>query len=224
MIGSLVTHLLAMPAWLALLAVFAVPALEASAFVGFLFPGETVLVVGGLLAAQGAVPLWAVIAAGVAGAVVGDSVGYFVGRRYGSRAVRGVAGRWVTEERLSRANRYLVERGGRAVFLGRFTAALRVLVPGLAGMSGLRYRTFLGWNVAGGAVWGTAAVLLGYLGGTSWQHLSHVASWAGLAVLALVLLGAVGGHLLRARRGRRERSSVPPRSPLPCEEPSPVPG
>src|SRR5205085_1475334 len=117
--------------------------------------------------------------------------------------VRGVAGRWVSEERLDRARRYLADRGGRAVFLGRFTAALRVLVPGLAGMSGLRYREFLAWNVAGGALWATLAVLLGYLGGNSWQHLSHLASGAGLAVLGVVVLGAIGGHLLRRRRSRR---------------------
>ncbi len=202
MIGALVNHLLTVPVWVALLVVFAVPALEASAFVGFLFPGETALVLGGLMAAQGSAPLLAVLAVGIAGAIIGDSVGYLIGRRYGSRAVRGIAGRWVTEQRLDRARRYLADRGGRAVFLGRFTAALRVLVPGMAGMSGLPYRTFLLWNVAGGAVWATLAVLLGYLGGNSWQHLSHLASWAGFAVLGLVLAGAFAGHLLRRRRAR----------------------
>src|SRR4051794_13289881 len=106
MIGTLIHHLTTMPAWLALVVIFAIPALEASAFVGFLFPGETALVVGGLLAANGTVPLAAVLAVGIAGAVIGDSVGYAVGRRYGTGVVRGVAGRWVSEDRLDRARRY----------------------------------------------------------------------------------------------------------------------
>jgi undecaprenyl-diphosphatase len=202
-IGTVVNHLMSMPAWLALLAVFAVPALEASAFLGFLFPGETVLVVGGLLAAHGTVPLWAVLAVGIGGAIIGDSIGYAVGRRYGARAVRGVAGRWVSDVRLDRARRYVSDRGGRAVFFGRFTAALRVLVPGLAGMSGMRYRDFLGYNIAGGAMWAAVAVLLGYFGGNSWQHLTHVASDAGAVALGLLVLGAVGSHLWRSRRSRR---------------------
>lgn len=205
MITALLHQLVALPVWLALTVVFAVPALEASAFVGFLFPGETALVVGGVLAAQGGLPLAAVLAVGIAGAIIGDSIGYFVGRRYGVRVVRGVAGRWVSEQRLERARRYLAERGGRAVFLGRFTAALRVLVPGMAGMSGLGYREFLVWNVAGGTVWAGLAVLLGYLGGSSLLFLTHVAGWVAVGALVLVVLGA--GRLSQASQVVTEASA-----------------
>src|SRR4029453_18804431 len=108
----------------------------------------------------------AVLAAAVAGAIIGDSVGYLVGRRWGRRLLDGSVGRLVRREHLDRAERYLAERGGPAVFFGRFTAALRALIPGLAGMAGLQYRTFALYNAVGGAIWASGFVLLGYVAGT----------------------------------------------------------
>lgn len=194
---AIASHILAAPPWVALLLVFALPALESSAFVGFIFPGEIALILGGVLAYQGRVPLVAVLAAGIAGAVVGDSVGYAVGRRYGRRILDGTLGRFVHGRHLDRAEAYLAERGGKAVFFGRFTAALRVMIPGLAGMSGLRYRTFLTYNVASAIGWGTLSVMLGYLGGSSRPHVEHTASHIGLAALLAFVLAVLGGFLLR---------------------------
>ncbi len=197
MLTAIASHMLALPPWVALLVVFGLPALESSAFIGFIFPGEIALILGGVMAYEGNVSLGAVLAAGIAGAVVGDSVGYAVGRRYGRRLLDGTVGRFTKRAHLDRAETYLAERGGRAVFFGRFTAALRVLIPGLAGMAGLRYRTFLTYNVASGVAWGTMSVLLGYLGGSSWRHVEHVASRIGLAALAVVVVALLGAHLLR---------------------------
>ena len=195
--NAIASHMLALPPWVALLVVFALPALESSAFVGLVVPGEAALVFGGVMAYEGTVPLGAVLAAGIAGAVVGDSVGYAVGRRYGRRLVDGTVGRFVRSSHLDCGERYLADRGGSAVFFGRFTAALRVLIPGLAGMSGLRYRTFVTFNVVGGVAWGTMSVMLGYLGGSSWRHVEHVASHLGLAALAAVVVALLGGVVFR---------------------------
>jgi membrane protein DedA with SNARE-associated domain len=203
MINTLATNILGLPPWIALVLVFALPALESSAFVGFVFPGEIALILGGVLASQGKVSLAAVLIAAISGCIIGDSVGYAVGRRYGRRLLVGTIGRFVNHAHFDRAEKYLAERGGRAVFFGRFTTTLRVMVPGLAGMSGLRYRTFLFYNVASSVAWGTMSVLLGYLAGNSWRHAASVASWIGLAVLAAIVLILVGTHLLR--RGRRSR-------------------
>ncbi|EON22052.1 dolichyl-phosphate beta-D-mannosyltransferase [Nocardioides sp. CF8] len=197
MMSAIASHMLALPPWVALLVVFALPALESSAFIGFIFPGEIALILGGVMAYEGNVSLGAVLAAGITGAIVGDSVGYAVGRRYGRRLLDGTVGRFVKSSHLDRAETYLAERGGRAVFFGRFTAALRVMIPGLAGMSGLRYRTFLTFNVASGVAWGTMSVLLGYLGGSSWRHVEHVASRIGLAALGVVVVAVLAGFLLR---------------------------
>jgi membrane protein DedA with SNARE-associated domain/membrane-associated phospholipid phosphatase len=200
-----IDHLLSLHGWAAVAVVFLLPALESSAFVGFVFPGELAVLLGGVLAYQGRVSLAAVLAAAVLGAVAGDSVGYLVGRRWGRRVLDGTLGRLVRRDRLDRAEAYLAERGGKAVFLGRFTAALRVLVPGLAGMAGMDYRMFAVNNVAGGAVWATGFVLLGYGAGGSWRTVEHVARRAGIVVLALVVLAAATTALARWVAGHRER-------------------
>jgi undecaprenyl-diphosphatase len=129
--------LLGLHGWVVLAVVFALPALEASAFIGFLFPGEIAVLLGGVLAYEHRAPLLAVIVAAVVGAIVGDSIGYLVGRRWGRRILNGTFGRFFSDEHLDRTERYVSTRGGKAVFFGRFTAALRVLIRGLAGMSNM---------------------------------------------------------------------------------------
>src|SRR5919204_4637307 len=166
--GQLVERILGLHGWAVLAVVFLAPALEASAFVGVVVPGEVAVLLGGVLAFQHRASLPAVIGAAVAGAILGDSVGYLVGRRWGRRLLDGSVGRLVKREHLDRAERYLAERGGKAVFPGRFTAALRVLIPGLAGMARMPYRTFAANNVAGGTLWASGFVLLGYAAGRSW--------------------------------------------------------
>ena len=190
---------------LALAIVFLVPALESSAFLGFLFPGEVVVLLGGVLAFNGRVPLPAVIVAAVTGAIIGDSIGYLVGRRWGHQILRGIGvrvpflGRRI-DEHLEAARSYLRRRGGTAVFVGRFTAALRVMVPGLAGMAEMPYGEFALYNVAGGVLWGTSFVLLGYFAGAAWHRVASDASKAGLALLVLVLLGLLLTRVLRSIR------------------------
>jgi membrane protein DedA with SNARE-associated domain/membrane-associated phospholipid phosphatase len=202
MIDSIARHILGLNGWVALAIVFALPLLESSAFVGFVFPGEIAVLLGGVLAFQHRVSLTAVIAAAVSGAVLGDTVGYWAGRRYGRRLLSGRFGRWVKHEHRQRAERYLAERGGKAVFLGRFTAALRVMIPGLAGMARMPYRTFVIYNIAGGAAWATAMVLVGYLAGASWQRAAHWASQIGLALLGLLVVGFALRIAARATRRR----------------------
>ena len=200
-VTGLIEHILSLSGWLALLIVFAVPALESSVFLGFVFPGETALILGGVLASYGRVALWQVLIAGISGAIIGDSVGYVVGREFGRRILASRPGRrLVKPERIERAEEYLARRGGRAVFFGRFTAALRALVPGLAGVARMPYRVFLPFNVAGGAVWGTIMVLLGYLAGASWKRVAGYATQVGIALFAVVVLALITGHLARSAR------------------------
>jgi len=125
--------------------------------------------------------------------------GYAIGRRWGRRLLTGTVGRWVRHDHLDRAERFLAERGGKAVFVGRFTAALRALVPGMAGMSRLHYGRFLAWNVLGGVLWATAFVVLGYLAGSQYQRLEHYANLIGLALLVAIAAFLVVRH----RRAKR---------------------
>ncbi len=202
--------ILRLPVAVALMLVFLLPALEASVFVGVVVPGEIGVILGGVLANQHRLPLAVVLLAGIAGAVIGDSVGYLVGARYGKRLLLSLPKRLVKPEHIDRTNETISRLGGKAVFVGRFTAALRALVPGMAGMAGMRYRTFLPWNVLGGAGWATAFVVLGYLAGSQYQRIEHYANYIGLALLA----AAIALLVIRHRRATRREtpSEVPSRT------------
>ena len=191
--------LVSLPAPAVLGAVFLLPALESSAFVGVVFPGEIAVVVGGVVAHYGGLPLAAVLVAAISGAILGDSVGYLVGRRYGHSLIRRLPERLVKPSHVEATMSALNRLGGRAVFVGRFTAALRALVPGMAGMAGMHYRTFLVWNVVGGAVWATGFVLLGYFAGSGYAAIEKRVSYGGLVLLGLVVVGIVVA-VLRHRR------------------------
>lgn len=205
--SSLVDGLLhGVPPWVAYLAVFGLPFLEASVFLGFVFPGETALVLGGVLASQGRASLAVAIPLAVVGAVSGDAVGYYVGHRFGPRLKASRAGRFVGEDRWRVAEEFLRRRGGPAVFIGRFTALLRAIVPTAAGMSRLPYRTFAVWNAAGGTVWAVAYLLVGYFAGESYRSVEKLLGRWALAVTALLVVGAFVLHRVRRRRARSGRS------------------
>ena len=185
----LLERLLDVPSWVVLTVVFLLPAAEASIFLGMFIPGEIALILGGVAASVGHVSVLWVLVCGVLGAIIGDSVGYFVGERWGIQILHSTLGRTIPIDQLDGGRAFIQKRGGRSVFIGRFTAALRALVPGLAGMSGVPYRVFLPWNMAGGLVWASASVALGYAAGTSWELAAHYASIFGATVLGLVALG-----------------------------------
>lgn len=203
--SGLVEHILRVPSWLALLVVFAMPALEASTFLGFIFPGEIACLLGGVLAYENKLALAVVIIVAIAGAVIGDSVGFAIGYRYGDALLKKVPARVLKPEHADRTKELILRLGGRAVFVGRFAAALRALVPGFAGVSKMRYRTFLIWNVAGGAVWASSVVIAGYLAGSAWRRVASDIGNAGWSVLGLVVVVTAGVWWVRRRRGRRHR-------------------
>ncbi|MGH3684905.1 MAG: DedA family protein [Pseudonocardiaceae bacterium] len=181
----------ALPPTLTLVMAFLCPALEAAVMLGVVVPGEIAVLVAGAAAQAGAVPLWAVIVAGVAGAIIGDAVGFGVGRRYGERMLGWLPERLVKPEAVHATTELLCRRGPIVVLLGRMTALLRALVPGLAGMSGLTWRRFLPYNVLGGVIWATTVAVLGYLAGASLavvQERLGMVSNIVLGVLVVVVL------------------------------------
>jgi membrane protein DedA with SNARE-associated domain len=139
---------------------------------------------------------------GVAGALAGDSVGYWIGRRWGPHLLSSPLGRRVGPARLRKVESLLLRGGGWALVVGRGTAGARVVLPGLAGMLGLRYRTFALWTGAAAIVWATAHVLLGYLAGVGWRHIHHLTGRVGLALAGAVLVALTVAWLLR-RPARR---------------------
>ncbi len=179
---------------------FLLPALEASTLLGVVFPGEVAVLVGGAVAHAGGVPLWAVLVAAVSGAVVGDSVGFTLGRRYGDGLVARLPRRLVKPDAVERSRELIRRRGGAAVFFGRFTALFRALVPGLAGASGVSWRVFLPFNVAGGALWAGGVVTIGYLAGAGLQAAERRLGFASEIVLAAVVVVGIAALLVRRHR------------------------
>ncbi|MDT4997579.1 MAG: rane-associated protein [Pseudonocardiales bacterium] len=178
---------------------------EAAILVGMVLPGETALLVAGVFCAHHKLNLWLMIVVAVACAIGGDSVGFEFGRAFGPRLRRSAVGRFVGERRWSAVDGFLHRHGGKAVLAGRLTALFRALVPSMAGMSGMRYRTFLTWNVIGALIWAPGCVLLGYAFSKSLDAVGKVLTWAPLAILAVVTALYV---LVRLRKRRRERAEA----------------
>src|SRR5918912_3894894 len=162
---------------------------------GVPLPGETILIAAGVLVQRGHLDLSYAIAFGILGAVLGDQIGYWVGRE-GGRPFVLKWGRYIyiTPERLGRAEAFFDRHGGKAVFFARFFSGLRVFGALVAGISRMRWRTFIFYNALGGATWATVVVSVGYLLGGS---LGLVERWTGRAtlVLAVVVALAVGFYL-----------------------------
>ena len=161
---------------------------EAAAFVGFVLPGETSLLIGGVLAHQRVWPLWLFLLCAIIGAIAGDSVGYEVGKHFGPRIEVSRMGRLVGAKRWQLAQRIFDKYHGGAIFFGRAQALLRALVPALAGMNKVPYRTFLKWNAAGGIVFSSIVVLLGYEFSDKLAKLEHALKFWAIGFLAVVVI------------------------------------
>jgi membrane protein DedA with SNARE-associated domain len=187
MLTPIADWLLAVPAPAAYAVIAALVFAEAAVFVGFVLPGETAVILGAVLAANGRLSLPVVMVLVVAAAIVGDSVGFEVGRHFGPRVL---ASRPLRRHQraLSGAQRVLRERGGWAVFLGRFTAFFRAVMPGLAGTSRMPYPRFLAFNAAGAVVWGGGVALLGYFAGTSYAAAERALGQGSAALIAVFLV------------------------------------
>jgi len=174
--------------------------LESAAFVGLLVPGESLVIFSGFLAAQGLLDLGDLIVVVAAGAILGDSIGYELGRRLGRPWLLRY-GHWVglRTEQLERVDGFFTRHGGTTVFFGRFLGFLRALAPFVAGSSRMPYRQFLPYNVLGGLLWALSCVALGYVCGASWQAAER---WIGRVstILGGTLLLMIALTWLRRRR------------------------
>ncbi len=178
---------------------------EDALFVGFVIPGETAAILGGVAASRGHVSLPTLTAAVVVAAITGDSVGYGIGARYGNRllTLRPMRAR---RESIDAAGRTLARRGGPAVFLSRWLAFLRAIMPFLAGMSRMQYHKFLAYNAAGGLAWGVSSVLLGYLAGNSYTAVERTFGRATALITVLVIgIGLLLWAIHRHRHCRRQK-------------------
>jgi membrane protein DedA with SNARE-associated domain len=172
---------------------------------GIPFPSAAILLAAGVLVQQGHLHLGDAIVFGILGAVIGNQIGYLVGHKAG-RAFVLKWGRYVrlTPERLEQVEGLFARHGGKAVFAARFFSISRLLEALVAGMSRMRWGTFVFYSALGGAVWVTAVVLVGYFFGQSWRSAQH---WSGRVPLLLILLLGVGLGLYLVYRWTTSRMS-----------------
>lgn len=210
MISRLLQPLLSLHGWQAYALVGLLVFAEDAVMLGFVFPGETAAILGGVLASRGGVSLSGIVIVVVLCAIVGDSVGYAVGERWGRKLLQlGPLRR--RQKGVGAALDQLNRRGAVAVFVARFSAFLRAVVPGLAGMSDLRYRVFLAANAVGGICWGICYTLLGYFVGERVEKASGIASDVLLGIIVVVIVFLV----LRHRRKSKEEIEGPAEAATP---------
>ncbi|MBV8946089.1 MAG: DedA family protein [Solirubrobacterales bacterium] len=179
---------------------YLLPAIIGLESMGIPSPGETALVAAAVLASSGKLNIVLVIVIGVTSAIVGDNIGYLLGRKYG-RNVFMAPGPFMHHRinAIRYGDGFFERHGPKAVFLGRWIALVRFATAWLAGINRMPFRQFFFWNALGGITWGITYGLVGYFGG---KAAAHVLAQAGIVGLVIMVLMAVGAWVLYRRRER----------------------
>lgn len=190
------------PAFLAAgyLIITAAVLLERSIFIGLIIPGDIILALGGVYSSQQKMSLTAVIAIGTVSAIAGESIGYWLGRRYGMQLVRRLPLVRRLERVLQLSREYFKKHGGKTVAIGRYATAAGAFVPFTAGIAQMPYRRFLLFDVPAIVVWAVAISIFGYLFGQNLEFVDKVLSRFGYVVLGLLVVLFLGRFLWRRRR------------------------
>jgi membrane protein DedA with SNARE-associated domain len=220
--SAALTPFLLMLGPVALLVAMGIVFAETGLLVGFFLPGDSLLFTLGVLAAGGLLhlPLWVVAFGVVVAAVVGEQVGYLVGRRFGPRIFSRPESRWFSRRHADRARAFFDKHGPKAVVLARFLPVVRTFTPVVAGVAQMPRGRFSAYNVAGGLAWTLGLLTVGfYLGGIP-LIAAHIELFA-LAMVALSLVPALVG-VVRHRSARRNITSQPIDPLEPVESKVPV--
>ena len=202
--------LIHLPAHLGYLILFALTAAESA---GVPVPGETALITGGVLAHHGQFDIALVIAVAAAGAIVGDNVGYLIGRAGGRRLLERPGP--LQEHRravLRHGEPFFAKHGPKAVFLARWVVGVRLAAAWLAGINRMHWLTFAFWNALGGIAWATTVGLAAYLLGPAAEQVFKTVGLGGVAVAAVAALAYVAWRRLRSGSRRRSTPATRPTS------------
>ena len=181
---------------------------ESGLLIGFFLPGDSLLFTAGLLIhTQDVLPLWLVLLTVPMAAIAGDQVGYLIGKKAGPHVFNKPDSRFFQQEYVDKAYEYFEKYGARTIVLARFVPIVRTFAPVVAGVSRMRYRTFVTYNVIGGILWGAGVVLLGYFLG----QIEFVADNIEPIILLIVAISVLP-IALEVLRARREHRSGPPQA------------
>lgn len=161
--------------------------LETSVLIGLVVPGDSIVIVAST-GVEGTVEYFALALTVIVGALIGESIGFGIGRWFGPRIERSRLGRRIGEHNWHRARRYLARRGGPAVFISRFLPVLHSLVPLTVGMSDMTYRRFLAWTTPACIIWAFAYVSVGSAAAGGYRQLSDELHWAGYLFVGVIVL------------------------------------
>jgi membrane protein DedA with SNARE-associated domain len=177
---------------------FGVVCLESA---GLWLPGETALIAAGVYASKGHLAIREVIVVAAVAAIIGDNIGYWLGREGGRRLIyRWGWSRRIADRVLPPAERFFERHGGKAVFLARFFGGVRVTGAWMAGITHMSWWKFLFWNALGGVVWATVVGLVSfYAGKAAADAIAHYGAVGGIAIAALIVVVVVAVHLVRRR-------------------------
>jgi undecaprenyl-diphosphatase len=165
---------------------------ETGAFVGLVVPGETVMLLGGAVAGQGAIDIYLLIAIAWFSAWLGDTTSFFLGRRLGREFVLKHGPRFgISHERFEKVEDYFGRHGGKTIFIGRWISLVRAFAPFIAGSSGMGYRAFVPYSILGTGLWASLHILIGYFFSRSIETAGHYAA-RGAAALATLIALVVG--------------------------------
>ena len=174
---------------------------ETSLFIGLIIPGDTVV----LVASAGVTDLvdfFFLLGAVLLGSLIGESLGFLLGRLFGKRIRYSKLGQRLGESNWQLADRFVEKRGGVAVAISRFLPMLHSLVPVVAGMTTMRYRTFISWTVGACAVWASAYVSVGYLAHSAYDQIAGQLKWAGFIFAGIILIFVILAHFGKKRLER----------------------
>jgi membrane protein DedA with SNARE-associated domain len=184
---------------------------------GVPLPGETTLLLSGVAASTGRIDPWIAIAVGSSAAILGDNIGYAIGRYGGRRLVMRLAYIGRIEKSLAWGEQFFARHGGKTVFVARWIFGLRIFGAWIAGMVHMPWRVFFVWNAAGGITWCASVIGLGYFFGNSLGAIEKVLGVGG--VIAVVSVAAVGLGAWRRFEHKKmhqlEAESAPPSAPPP---------
>jgi len=166
---------------------------ETSLFIGLIIPGDTVVLVASS-GVTGIPDFFYLLGAVLLGSLIGESLGFLLGRLFGKKIRYSKIGQRLGERNWQLADRFVSRRGGIAVAISRFLPMLHSLVPVVAGMTKMPYRTFISWTVGACAVWASAYVGIGYLAHSAYDQIAGNLKWGGLAFVGIILIFMIIVH------------------------------
>jgi membrane protein DedA with SNARE-associated domain len=182
---------------------------ETGAFVGLVVPGETVMLLGGAVAGQGAISIYLLIAVAWFSAWLGDTTSFFLGRRLGREFVLEHGPRFgISHKRFEKVEDYFGRHGGKTIFIGRWISLVRAFAPFIAGSSGMGYRAFVPYSILGTGLWASLHILIGYVFSSAIESAGHYAARGAFVLATLIVVTAATIFVVRRLREEENREAV----------------